>query len=130
MTRVLPGYATAKITVAAIALAIGLGFAAHVAFANHYHTNCVGHGFVHGSSTNDGSFFARVEGGCGNPGAKACVLYYYGSPYGSSSWVPSGNGATCDAWSIYGGTECGGSAHVDFDSVFVSHEHLAHNWCG
>lgn len=130
MRRLLPSHVPLKLGLLAILVAAAAGALAQLAFAGHYHTNCVGHGFVHGSSTTDGSFHARVEAGCGNPGQKTCVLYIYGQPYGSSDTVPAGVNSTCNAWSFAGGTECAGSAHVDFDGVFVSHEHLAHNWCG
>jgi hypothetical protein len=129
MRRLLPERVPVRTGLAALCAAAGIGAAAQLAEAGHYHTSCVGHGYVHGSSTGDGSFFARVEAGCGNPGQKTCVLYLNRAPYGSSQTVPAGGTSNCSAWSWYGGRECAGSAHVDFDGVFVSHEHLAHNWC-
>lgn len=116
------------IALAAIAAA-SLGALTELASADHFHTNCVPHGFVHGTSTGDGSFHARVEGGCGNPGKKTCTLYIYNAPYGSSEEVGAGDSTTCNAWSYAGGRECAATARVDFDSVFESHPHNAHNWC-
>src|SRR5215218_6015722 len=72
------------------------GAAVKVALADHYHVACVGHGFVHGDSTTDGSFFARVEAGCGSS-LRECELYTHGSFIGGSS--VSGSTATCNLWS-------------------------------
>jgi hypothetical protein len=100
-----------------------------VALANHYHVNCVGHGLVHGASTTDGSFFARVEAGCGSP-SRSCKLYTNGSFDGGET--VSGSTTTCNAWSRSFGnyTECASSAHVASSGVFAEHVHFAHNWCG
>ena len=51
------------------------GAAVKIAIAEHYHVACVGHGFVHGESTTDGSFFARVEAGCGGGVARMQALH-------------------------------------------------------
>lgn len=114
--------------VAAVALTC---FAAivSVARADHYHTTCVGHGFVHGDNLNDGSFFSRVEAGCGST-YRRCELYSYGTWRGTQ--VVSGSTATCNAWSNEFGsyTECAGSAHTYSAGVFADHAHRAHNWCG
>lgn len=107
--------------------AFSFGAIVRVAFANHYHVACVGNGFVHGDSTTDGSFYARVENGCGS-NSRSCDLYVSGSYVGGLTV-----GATqCDAWSRdYGDyTECHGSAHVAFVPTFSDHTHFAHNWCG
>jgi len=100
-----------------------------VALAQHYHVNCVGHGLVHGSSTTDGSFFARVEAGCGST-SRRCELYTHGSFDGGET--VSGTTTTCNAWSRSFGdfTECASTAHVYSAGVFADHVHLAHNWCG
>lgn len=93
--------------------------------AGHYHTNCVGHGMVHGSSTTDGSWFARVEAGCGNPGRKTCVVKSNGvAKY--TTYIGSGSSAMCNQWSYGCCTEQTGSATVDFDGVFSSHTHYPH----
>lgn len=98
------------------------------AWADHYHTNCVGHGLVHGSSNNDGSFHSRVEHGCGT-GAKRCAIYSGGSWQGD---VTVGGSSTCNAWSQTFGsfTECASTARVSYSGVFGEHAHRAHNWCG
>jgi hypothetical protein len=104
------------------------GAAVTVALAEHYHVNCVGHGFVHGDSTTDGSFFARVEAGCGTA-SRSCDLYTGGSFIAGDTVTGS---ATCNVWSRTFGnfTECASTAHVAYTGVFSSHVHKAHNWCG
>lgn len=95
------------------------------ASAGHYHTNCVGHGMVHGSSTTDGSWHARVEGGCGNPGLKTCTVRAGSTPV-YTSLIGTGNSATCNQWSSYCCTEQSGTAWVAFNGVFSGHSHSAH----
>jgi len=55
----------------ALICAVSFGAIVRRAFADDYHTNCVGHGFVHGSSQTDGSFYSRVASGCGS-GWRSC----------------------------------------------------------
>lgn len=108
------------------ALAVSL-YAAATAFAAHYHTNCVGHGFVHGSSTTDNAFHARVEAGCGNPGSKNCVLRSTnGAIFIASHSIAAGVNQGCNAFSNYGFWERSSKATVDFNGVFVSHDHFPH----
>ena len=113
-----------------LTLCCSFAFAAVVttAFADHYHVNCVGHGFVHGDNTTDGSFFARVEYGCGT-GTRYCAIYNYGSFKGDQL---VGGSTTCNLWSQSLGSyaECGSTAHVGYGGVFDTHVHKAHNWCG
>ncbi len=108
--------------------AFSFGAIVRVASADHYHNACVDHGFVHGDSTTDGSFFARVYEGCGSS-LRVCDLYNYGSFVGGQS-VGAYTG-TCNAWSLSFGsyTECASTAHVYSSGVFSSHVHKAHNWC-
>jgi len=108
--------------------AFSFGAITRLALAGHYHSNCVGHGFVHGSSTSDSSFFARVEHGCGT-GTKRCAIYTWGSLRGD---LTVGGTSTCNLWSHSLGTlsECGSTAHVYYAGVFSDHVHKAHNWCG
>jgi hypothetical protein len=103
------------------------GFTTQVAVGNHYHTNCVGHGFVHGTDTNDGSFHSRVESlaGCGS-GERFCDLYTWGGYRGGGTAYDPG---TCNFW-VGSGTECASEAHVDYNGTWASHVHYAHNWCG
>ena len=112
-----------------VVLLVGFAWGAivRVALADHYHVACVGHGFVHGDVTTDGSFFSRVEAGCGST-YRTCALYVSGSFVGDTS-VTTG---TCNLWSRSLGnyTECAGTAHVYSSGVFASHVHKAHNWCG
>jgi hypothetical protein len=115
-----------------LTLLVAAGFAwgaiVTVALADHYHVACVGHGFVHGESTTDGSFFARVEAGCGSP-ERRCALYAFGSLVGSQT---VGGSQTCNYWSRSAGnySECGSTAHTWSSGVFSSHVHKAHNYCG
>ena len=106
---------------------VAWGAIVRVALADHYHVACVGHGFVHGDSTTDGSFFARVEAGCGST-LRRCEIYANGSFAGGET-VSSG---TCNLWSRSLGsyTECASTAHVYSAGVFSDHVHKAHNWCG
>jgi hypothetical protein len=100
-----------------------------VAFADHYHTNCVDHGFVHGNSLTDGSFYGRVEPGCGST-LRTCDLYTSGAFVGGQ--IVTGTTATCTAWSRDFGsfTECASTTHVASSGVFGEHVHAASNWCG
>ena len=97
------------------------------ASANHWHQNCVWHGFVHGSSTSDNQFHARVEAGCGNPGQKYCRLIYIDSGgQGPSETIPAGSGATCNVSSYGNWGEYASVARVDFNGIFSSHDHGPH----
>jgi hypothetical protein len=108
--------------------AFSFGAIVRVAHADHYHVNCVEHGFVHGASMGDGSFFSRVMQGCGT-GTKRCGLYTYGSFVGD---LTVGGTSNCSAWSNDFGsfTECASTAHTYYSGVFGDHVHKAHNWCG
>lgn len=120
-----PGVGAVRAAVlAALTLAAMVAFSG-TATANHYHTNCVGHGMVHGSSTTDGSFFARVEGGCSDPGMKTCSVRT-GSLVYATSYIGTGNPATCNQWSNYCCAEQSSYATVDFNGVFSSHSHYPH----
>lgn len=112
-----------------VVCAFALGYVAQVAWADHWHTNCVTHGFVHGASNGDGSFFARVDPGCGSTG-RTCSLYSSGGYVGGET--VAGTTTTCNAWSRNFGnfTECASTAHVQASGIFSSHVHKAHNWCG
>ena len=114
--------------VLALVCSFGFGAIVRVAVADHYHVACVGHGFVHGNYTTDGSFHGRVDAGCGST-VRNCHLYTYGSYIGGQT--VTGPSATCNAWSWnYGNyTECASTTHVDSSGVFSSHVHKAHNWC-
>lgn len=113
----------------ALLAAFSWGAAVRVAFADHYHTNCMPHGFVHGGDTYDGSFHSRVETGCGSA-YRRCELYELSTMIAWSS--VSQTSVTCNAWSgSYSGSvaECLGKAQVMGD-LLGSHPHRAHNWCG
>jgi hypothetical protein len=118
---------TPGLLVLVLACSFSFGAIVRLAFADDYHINCVGHGFVHGASQTDGSFFARVEAGCSS-GARSCDIYVSGHYMGG---LTVGN-ATCNAWSRQYGdyTECHATAHLTFAPYFGEHVHKASNWCG
>lgn len=120
---------TGRILIVVVLSGFIWGAGVRVALADHYHVNCIGHGFVHGESTTDGSFFARVEAGCGST-LRECDLYTNGSFIGGQ--FVGTPGTTCNAWSRNYGThsECASTAHVFSSNVFNEHVHKAHNWCG
>jgi hypothetical protein len=98
------------------------------ALAEHYHVACVAHGMVHGESTGDGSFFARVDAGCGSS-LRRCEIFTFGSYVGGQT---VSGGHTCNYWSRTAGnfSECGSTAHTYSSGVFSNHVHKAHNYCG
>jgi hypothetical protein len=110
-----------------LACAFSFGAIVTLAFADDYHVNCVGHGYLHGASQTDGSFFSRVEGGCGS-GSRRCDIYVWGSYIGGLTV----GAATCNAWSRDWGsyTECASTSHTKFLPYFGDHVHKASNWCG
>jgi hypothetical protein len=125
-----PRRLTAPLLLMVLVCAFSFGALVRVATADHFHVTCVAHGFVHGNSVNDDSFFARVDAGCGST-LRTCDLYSSGSWIGGQT--VTGMTATCTAWSIdfgNGFTECASTAHVESVGVFSNHVHKAHNWCG
>lgn len=113
--------------VLALVCSFSFGAIVRIAAAD-YHVTCVGHGFVHGGSLNDGSFFGRVDPGCGST-LRNCYLYNYGSYFGGQT--VTGSTATCNVWSRSFGNyvECASTTHVDSRGVFSLHVHKASNWC-
>jgi hypothetical protein len=113
----------------AVICAFSFGAIVKVALADSYHVACVGHGFDAGSNASDGSFFGRIEAGCGSS-YRECDLYNYGGFIGGSSVY--GAGGMCNAWSRNFGNfnECASTTHVYDAGVFSDHVHLAPNWCG
>jgi hypothetical protein len=117
------------IVLLALLCAFSFGAIVRVALADSYHTTCVGHGFVAGTSQTDGSFFARVETGCSS-NYRECNIYSGGTFIGGQTTADSGT--MCNSWSRSFGSfsECASSAHVSDPSAFSSHVHTAPNWCG
>ena len=109
--------------------ALSFGAIANVAIAGHYHSTGQGnaHGMVHGSSTTDSNWHARVEAG----------------PYYSSTWCVATQwntsirggwtsaGATCNVFMQNYGPECVGGAAVEQSGAggVGWHRHFAHNRC-
>jgi hypothetical protein len=124
-----PRRLTAPLLLLVFLCAFSFGAIVRVALADHWHTTCVPHGFVHGNSLTDGSFYARVDPGCGST-LRTCDLYTSGSFIGGVT--VTGTTATCGAWSTDFGrfTECASTAHVRSSGVFSQHVHKASNWCG
>lgn len=110
-----------------LACAFSFGAIVELALADDYHVNCVGHGFLQGASQTDGSFFSRVEAGCGS-GARDCDLFTWGSFVGGLTTTVS----TCNAWSRDWGdyTECASTSHTEFQPYSNEHVHKASDWCG
>lgn len=113
----------------ALVAAFSFGAIVRVAFAAAYHTACVGHGFVAGSSQTDGSFFSRVETGCSST-FRHCAIYT-GGVYMAEQNTPDST-TTCNLWSRDLGTlsECNSTAHVSDSGVFSEHTHIPDNYCG
>jgi hypothetical protein len=113
-----------------LALLCAFSFAAivKVALAAEYHTACVGHGWVAGSSASDGSFFSRVENGCGS-NARECMIYNWGVFIGSQ--FVGDTTSTCNAWSNSFGsyTECASFARLYDPAAFSEHNHTPDNYC-
>jgi hypothetical protein len=113
----------------ALLCAFSFGAIVRVATADSsYHSTCgVGHGFVEGGSPTDGSFFARVDEGCGS-NYRECSIYSYGVWRGTTATL----GATlCSAWSRSFGdyTECAGAAYSYDPPAFSSHFHYPQSRC-
>lgn len=115
---------TGLLVLAALGVAVlGVTGAAN---AEHYHTNCNDHGLVHGSSTSDTAFHARVVGGpC------QAVSYCYVGAYnvGYLATYVASPGVTCDSFTQWQAAECGGYADTQLNGRFGWHRHYAHNWC-
>ena len=119
----------------AFSAAFAFSAAVHVASADHYHVFCnaggaAGHGFVHGGSTTDGAWHARVETGCGNT-LKYCEAGSIGQ--GSKGFTRSLESA-CDklvygTGYLYKDQECWGWAYLSQDARINPHYHYAHNRC-
>jgi hypothetical protein len=112
----------------ALICAFSFGAIVKVATADSYHVTCVAHGFLEGGSQSDGSYFARVDPGCGTT-VRGCDIYSYNVYRGGVTVY--GTGTTCNAWSrAYGDfTECAGSAYAYDPGAFSSHMHYAPNKC-
>jgi hypothetical protein len=119
----------------ALCSAFAFGAAARVALADHYHVYCnaggaAGHGFVHGNSTTDNVWHARIELGCGRT-LKHCEGGSTG--WGSKGYTESLE-STCER-QVYGSTfhprdrECWGWTYLWQISRIQDHYHYAHNRC-
>lgn len=110
----------------AAAAAFSCGAITNIATADHYHVNCNNHGLVHGSSTSDSSYHARVEG---TPcqGSSFCRVGQWDSAL-VERWASAGQ--TCNAHAYGYGPECVGFAEVSLHGHIYGHRHNAHNWCG
>ncbi|HEV3001563.1 MAG TPA: hypothetical protein VGW75_12550 [Solirubrobacteraceae bacterium] len=105
--------------------AFAFGAVIKVASASHYHTNCNGHGLVHGNSTSDSAYHSRVEGGpCQR--TSRCDVGQFGNivSYGGAA-----AGVTCDNFLSGYGPECYGNAWTRLTDAFDYHRHDAHSPC-
>lgn len=110
----------------AAAVALSRGAITNIATADHYHVNCNNHGLVHGSSTADSNYHARVEGTPCRGAYAYCGVGQWGNLI-SEGWT--GAGVTCNVHAYGYGPECGGTADVLLESRFSQHRHYAHNRC-
>lgn len=111
----------------AAAVAFSFGAIASVATADHYHVNCNNHGLVHGSSTADSNYHARVEGTpCYARHNSACIVRQW-TNYITATYASAG--VTCNAHAVGYGPECAGAADVELRGFFGEHRHYAHNRC-
>ncbi|MCD6726985.1 MAG: hypothetical protein LT070_07065 [Solirubrobacteraceae bacterium] len=121
-----------------ICLIASFSFGAIVAtaFATHYHsTNGIDHGFVHGSSNTDGSFFSRVSSGTA---PRSCQLDTVNHPEGYRTITIGDFTTTCNLWSrdIWeSATECRYRADTyagwsTLSAGFDWHVHRPVNYCG
>ncbi|MGI8624128.1 MAG: hypothetical protein ACR2NB_11745 [Solirubrobacteraceae bacterium] len=119
---------TAPLVVLAAACAFSFAAIVEAAFADDYHVTCAGHGFINGSSNTDGSFFSRVEAGCG-PNSRYCDIYVGGVFKGGLSVQST---STCNAWSRNYGDylECNSTAHTQMLPYFSDHTHKSSGYCG
>lgn len=113
-----------------------IGAFVKVALGNHYHsTNGISHGFVHGSSMTDGSFFARVESGTA---PRSCQIDSISNPGGYRTLTYGDYTTTCNLWSLsiwQSATEClyradnyAGSSSLSLG--FGWHVNRPDNYCG
>lgn len=91
-----------------------------------YHTTCVGHGWVAGSSPSDGSAFSRIETGCGTT-TRTCDLYNWGTFKGGMSTSTT----LCNVWlpDYCACTECASYAKLTFPAAFSQHNHTPDGYC-
>lgn len=114
--------------------AVGAGAAS----ADHYHSagNCstaTEHGLVHGSSTNDSAFHARVESA--NCGYRKVCTPAVANRWTGTTEVTYGVSVRCNSFSSHGPEgACGfavvGSAAQSGTLIFTSHPHYSHYYVG
>ncbi|MTD47330.1 hypothetical protein GKE82_24295 [Conexibacter sp. W3-3-2] len=123
---------TGEILREGLVLAVALvAFAASAATADHWHNTGGGyHGVVHGSSTTDQSFFARVDSTGLN--LNYCRVGDLQWGYYSPASTVTGGTDLCQQWSsaYASGTknECQALAAVAKDGFFSPHGHYGHNY--
>ena len=115
-------------------VAVGAGAAS----ANHYHSagNCstpTPHGLVHGSSTNDSAFHARVEGA--NCGYKKVCTPAIANQWTGATVTTYGVSNTCNSFASRGPEgPCGfvvvGSVSQAGTTIISSHAHYSHYYVG
>lgn len=113
------------VLVLAAAAAFSFGTITSIATGEHYHVNCNNHGLVHGSSTADSNYHARVEG-------TPCQEFSFcrANQWGTAVVERyASTGQTCNAHAYGYGPECAGSADVNMYRHIYGHRHYAHNRC-
>lgn len=104
-----------------------------VAIAGHYHEYFnVRHGFVHGSSTTDGSFHGRTDNYGGWPEYNYCAVGDTSRGLYADEWTYGTD--LCNIWSgVYSGSkdEClGASANEVTGGILSYHNHYSHYYTG
>lgn len=122
------GATTTALAVALIAWSAASGTAP--ASAAHYHVNCVAHGLVHGSSTNDGAAHSRVESGCS--GQSFCKMDDPNHPDGAGNPLQLGfqftnSSTTCNVFvNNYPFGEWSFRSRTSRSGQFGEHSHYPH----
>jgi hypothetical protein len=107
--------------------AFSFGAIVTVAWSDHYHVSgnscSAWHGLVHGNSTNDGSWHARVEQGTCPPTWHQCIATNVNGVYLASDAV---NYGTCNAHYNGSRREPYAAANVYYETQIPRHTHYAH----
>lgn len=128
----------ARFALVALAAACVAAVGASTASAGHYHSagNCstsTPHGLVHGSSTNDSAFHARVEGA--DCGYKKVCTPAIANQWTSNTVVTYGVSNTCNSFASRGPEgPCGfavvGSVSQAGTTIISTHAHYSHYYVG
>jgi hypothetical protein len=113
-------------------VAFVFGSVVRVSLANHYHSHCVGHGFVHGVNAYDGSFATQTETGCADYD-RYCMFSSTSYPNGFYVQRQNNYSTTCyihssQVWQS--ATECLWYSENRSVDSFGWHDHYPDTWAG